>query len=360
MSTGSGGAVFRLALVLTHACDLACGYCSAGAKDGRRLDVALGRRAIARARRTVGPAGTLELAFFGGEPLLEWPLARRLLAFAREGGPVRPRLTTNGSRVDEALAAELVELEVEVALSIDGLPEVHDAERRTAGGQPTSRRALRALEALLGAGATPTVVSVVRPGNVARLAEGARFLADRGARRLEPSLDWRAEWSEVHVGRLVEAVHGLGRLWNERSGELSIGWLDAKVARLVGLTESPPPACSFGRGEVAVAPSGRLYPCERLVEEDRPGPWARGHVLDDDGPFGALGVGSCASADPACGECAAAPACANGCACANLARTGRPDQPDGLVCALEQACLDAAALALGRRRLPLAAVGASA
>jgi uncharacterized protein len=358
--------MFRLALVLTHACDLACGYCSAGAKDGRRLDEALGRRAIARARRTVGPAGTLELAFFGGEPLLEWPLARRLLAFAREGGPVRAQLTTNGSRVDAALAAELVEREVEVALSIDGLPEVHDAERRTAGGQPTSGRALRALEALLGAGAAPTVVSVVRPGNVARLAEGARFLADRGARRLEPSLDWRAEWSEVDVARLVEAVHGLGRLWSERSGDLSIGWLDAKVARLVGLTHSAPPSCSFGRGEVAVAPSGRLYPCERLVEEDRPGRpqggWgARGHVLDDDGPFGALGVGSCASADPACGECATAPTCANGCACANLARTGRPDQPDGLVCALEQACLDAAALALGsRRRLPLAAVGAGA
>lgn len=351
---------FRLALVLTHACDLACGYCSAGAKDGRRLDEALGRAAIARARRTVGPAGTLELAFFGGEPLLEWPLARRLLLFAREGGPVQAQLTTNGSRVDEALAQELVALGVEVALSLDGLPEVHDAARRTAGGQPTSGRALRALDALLAAGAAPTVVSVVRPGTVDRLVEGARFLADRGARRLEPSLDWRAEWREPDVARLVEAVHGLGRLWAERQGDLSIGWLDAKLARLVGLARGAPPSCAFGRGEVAVAPSGRLYPCERLVEENRPGlpqgGWgARGHVLDDVGPFGPLAVGSCASADPACGECAAAPACASGCACANLARTGRPDQPDGLVCALEQACLDAATLALRRRRLPVLA-----
>lgn len=352
MSTPSA---FRLALVLTHACDLACGYCSAGAKDDRRLDEALGRHAIARARRTVGPAGTLELAFFGGEPLLEWPLARRLLAYASEGGPVRAQLTTNGSRVDEALAAELVALEVQVALSIDGRPEVHDAERRTAGGQPTSGRALRALDALLAAGASPTVVSVVRPASVERLAEGARFLAGRGARRLEPSLDWRAEWSELDVARLVDAVHALGRLWAERQGDLSIGWLDAKVARLTGLAQGAPPACAFGRGEVAVAPSGRLYPCERLVEEDRPGPWARGHVLDDEGPFGAPGVGACASVDPACGECAAAPACASGCACANLARTGRPDQPDGLVCALEQACLDAARLALrSGRRLPVA------
>lgn len=335
---------FTLTLVLTHACDLACTYCSAGPKDARRLDEALGRRAIERAVSSMGPGDTLALGFFGGEPLLEWPLARRLLAFARERASVRAALTSNGTRVDERVARELVEDDVDISLSIDGLPEVHDQERRTAGGRGSWAATRAAFERLAALGRTPNVISVVRPANVDKLVAGTRFLVEGGARVLHPSLDFHASWSGRDVERLQAAVSDLGDLYAARFPEVSISWIESKVALLGGLLPEKV-SCGFGRGEVALAPSGRLYPCERLVQDDRPGPFAIGHVLDSDGPF-APHPSSCASTDPSCGGCAARFACSNACACANLARTGRADRPDGLVCALEQASLRAARAAL--------------
>jgi uncharacterized protein len=334
---------FELTLVLTHACDLACAYCSAGPKDARRLDEALGRRAIERAVACLAPRGTLELGFFGGEPLLEWPLARRLLAFARERAPrVACALTTNGTRVDERVARELVAEGIEVSLSIDGLPEVHDLERKTAGGRGSWAAARAAFERLAALGARPDVISVVRPGNVDRLVDGARFLVAGGARSLNPSLDFHARWTAPDVARLEAAVLGLGALWQEHAGDVSISWIDTKVALLTGLLGEKK-ICGFGRGEVAVAPSGRLYPCERLVQDDRSSRFVIGHVDDGDGPF-TPNPGS--SVPSSCGGCAALAHCANACACANVARTGFPDRPDGLVCALEQASFIAARSAL--------------
>ncbi len=236
------------------------------------------------------------------------------------------------------MARELREDEVDVTLSIDGLPEVHDAERRFAGGRGSFEAARAAFEQLAALGRPPRVLSVVRPRNVARLVEGTRFLAALGATVFRPSLDFHAHWTLEDVKRLEEAVAGLGELYAER--QLSIGWLDTKVALLVGALAAPI-ACGFGRGEIAVAPSGRLYPCERLVQDDRSERFAIGHVDEGDGAF-ARHPARRAEGDSACGGCAARPFCSSACACANLARTGFGDRPDGLVCALEQACLRAA------------------
>ena len=40
---------FGLVLTVTHACNLRCGYCYAGAKSSRTMDPSVGRRAIDRA-----------------------------------------------------------------------------------------------------------------------------------------------------------------------------------------------------------------------------------------------------------------------------------------------------------------------
>jgi uncharacterized protein len=337
---------FTLTLVLTHACDLACAYCSAGPKDGRRLDEALGRRAIERAVASLGAGGRLDLGFFGGEPLLEWPLARRLLRFARERAEVFASLTTNGTHLSERVARELLEDEVDVTVSIDGLPEVHDAERRLAGGRGSFEAARAAFERLAALDRPPRVLSVVRPRNVSRLVEGIRSLVALGATVFRPSLDFHARWSLEDVKVLEEAVAGLGELYAESFPQVSIGWLDTKVALLTGALPAPI-ACGFGRGEIALAPSGRLYPCERLVQDDRSERFVIGHVNEGEGAF-ARHPARCAPGDSACGGCAARPFCSNACACANLARTGFADRPDGLVCALEQACLLASRRVLER------------
>lgn len=350
----------KLTLVLTHQCDLACAYCYSGRKFARSMEPHLGQRAIDRALDGLAPDQTLTLGFFGGEPLLAWPLARDLSRYARARARARGvrlalQLTTNGTHLSPDLLDQALLLGVDVTVSMDGLPAVHDAARPTRGGRPSSAAALAAIDLLRRRSATFQVNMVVRPEGLPHLADGARFLADRGAAHLLPSLDYGADWRPEHGPALRAAIAGLRRLYVERFPQLEIGWLETKTLLLADRGRTRP-SCGVGQGEVAVAPSGRHYPCERLVGEDAQD-LGFGHV-DDDGPLRVDGLCSQPAPDAACGDCGVADLCTNDCACANLARTGRADLPDGLICLFETACLTEAARALqevssGRRRLPV-------
>jgi radical SAM protein with 4Fe4S-binding SPASM domain len=91
-----------------------------------------------------------------------------------------------------------------------------------------------------------------------------------------------------------------------------------------------------------VAPSGRLYPCERLIGEDDPA-YAHalpGHALaGEDFLMDSVPAPNVAPASPECGACTARELCDTTCRCSNLVRTGDAARPDGLLCALNRACL---------------------
>ena len=92
---------FGLTLMVNHACNLRCTYCYTGEKLGRRLPLATGQKAIDRALHSLKPHGMLELAFFGGEPLVEAELILELVAYARSEAArhemdLALSMTTNG------------------------------------------------------------------------------------------------------------------------------------------------------------------------------------------------------------------------------------------------------------------------
>ena len=62
---------FALTLMVNHTCNLRCSYCYTGRKFQRAMDSGIGRAAIDRAARSLQQGGTLDLSFFGGEPLIE-------------------------------------------------------------------------------------------------------------------------------------------------------------------------------------------------------------------------------------------------------------------------------------------------
>ena len=101
-----------------------------------------------------------------------------------------------------------------ISVSHDGLPEIHDRHRRTSDGRPTSAIVLATIARLLAAGCDPNVVMVVRPDNVALLADGIRFLQAQGLRHLTPSLDLWTRWTpaDLGAGRVAGALgRGLAR-----------------------------------------------------------------------------------------------------------------------------------------------------
>lgn len=130
--------VKALCLHIAHDCNLACKYCFAeeGEYHGRRalMDYETGRQALDFLIENSGGRKNLEVDFFGGEPLMNFEVVRRLVAYGREQEKQRDKhfrftLTTNGVLLDDEVM-EFANREMDnVVLSIDGRREVHDRMR---------------------------------------------------------------------------------------------------------------------------------------------------------------------------------------------------------------------------------------
>jgi uncharacterized protein len=343
---------FGLVLMVSHACNMRCTYCYTGRKFARSMPEKLGRKAIDRAIASLEPGGTLELGFFGGEPLLKAELVCSLLGYARyraraAGVELCPGLTTNGTVTGPTAWSLMMLPELSLAVSCDGLPQVHDHHRRFADGRGSSDAVLRTMRRLLAEGKDFSAVVVARPDTVELLPEGVAFLHALGVSFVEPSLDLWAEWGTADVRHLELAIERTADIWRDALPDLGVGWFDEKAAGLARVPMTKTARCSFGDGEIAVAPSGSLYPCERLIGEDAESNPMRlpGHVLEG-GDFAceAAPAGRCAAA---CGQCRIQSICNTTCRCSNYVRTGHCGKPDSLLCALNRFCARETARVLG-------------
>ena len=136
--------VKALCLHVAHTCNLNCEYCfaSQGKYHGQRalMSYEVGKRALDFLIENSGNRRNLEVDFFGGEPLMNWDVVKRLVAYARsiekeKGKNFRFTLTTNGVLVDDEVIDFCNREMHNVVLSLDGRKEVHDRLRKNISGQ---------------------------------------------------------------------------------------------------------------------------------------------------------------------------------------------------------------------------------
>lgn len=136
-------ALKALCLHVAHTCNLNCEYCFAaqGKYHGERalMSFEVGRDALDFLIKSSGTRHNLEVDFFGGEPLMNFDVVKRLVAYARSiekqhNKHFRFTLTTNGMLLDDEVI-DFANREMDnVVLSLDGRREVNDRFRKTVGG----------------------------------------------------------------------------------------------------------------------------------------------------------------------------------------------------------------------------------
>ncbi|MCR4296971.1 MAG: radical SAM protein, partial [Elusimicrobia bacterium] len=223
-------APFRLDLILTRACPLACVYCHMGPGPAVMSKRAW-RRAVDLLLQEEGP---LELQLMGGEPLLEYGLVREILAYAsgqavKKEKTLRLGVTTNGLLLTPARSRELGELGCTVMLSFDGDREVQTGQRVVrAGGDKSWDIQRRNLAGLVSSGTPFFVNMVVTPGTAGRLSRGAAFLLKEGVRAFQISYALGVSWGERHLRDLereiaravllADAASPRAEIFNRRNG----------------------------------------------------------------------------------------------------------------------------------------------
>lgn len=348
------GTATKYTLFLTRRCNLACEYCYVGKLDGPMpLDVATG--VVDFAFRNTPATEDVDLGFFGGEPLLELRLLEAITRYV-EGHPgydskrVKLSVVTNGTLLTPEIARFLREHRIGITVSCDGPPAVHDRFRRFPDGRGSSAAVARGLRTALAVLERVPVNAVYRPETLAALPEVVEHLSSLGVRQIYLNPDFSADWTEGEVDRVPDIYRAIAdryvRYYREGRPHF-ISLIDSKITVMLRGGYQPLERCRMGTGEFAFDPSGRVFPCERLVsstaEEHAIGS-ARGLVQI--GPLrDHVAAGPPINAE--CDTCGVRDYCVNWCGCSNYFMTGHYNRVGPFLCASERALLEIAADVFG-------------
>ncbi len=151
-------------LLLTESCNLSCLYCLNGSetyhKNQRLLmtpDTAV--QSLTQCLEQLNPGGHLEVAFFGGEPLLNWDglkaVIRRCEDELKRQYPdkrITYHLTSNLTHCPPDLVDYVRDYKIAVVTDIDGPPEIHDRVRPYRSGKPSHAQTADTVRRLTDAG----------------------------------------------------------------------------------------------------------------------------------------------------------------------------------------------------------------
>jgi His-Xaa-Ser system radical SAM maturase HxsB len=124
-------------VVVTLRCNETCVYCHASRADMDAVHTDMTRelaeKVVDRILATTSPDVTIE--FQGGEPLVNFPVVKHLVDYAREKNRVAGKkleftMVSNLSLMDEEKLAWLVENKIQICTSIDGPEHLHDKQRK--------------------------------------------------------------------------------------------------------------------------------------------------------------------------------------------------------------------------------------
>ena len=281
----AGGVVKALCLHVAHTCNLSCDYCfaSQGKYHGDRalMSYEVGRQALDFLMDHSGGRTNLEVDFFGGEPLMNWDVVKRLVAYAREQEPKRNKrfrftLTTNGMLLDDEVI-EFANREMHnVVLSLDGRKQIHDRLRRTPLGQGSYDRIVPKFRALADSrGQQGYYMRGTFTHYNADFVEDVLHMADLGFTQLSmepvvcPPGDpyaltqddlpiLKSQYERLATEMLRREKEGRGFTFYHYMLDLDGGPCIYK--RMAG--------CGSGTEYLAVTPWGDLYPCHQFVGDD--------------------------------------------------------------------------------------------
>ncbi|MEG0570729.1 MAG: thioether cross-link-forming SCIFF peptide maturase [Oscillospiraceae bacterium] len=129
-----------MCLHIAHDCNLRCKYCFASTGDfgeGRKLlSEQTGKEAIDFLLKYSNGRKNIELDFFGGEPLMNFDVVKKVVEYARSkekeyNKNFRFTITTNGVLLDDDITDFINKEMSNVVLSLDGRKQVNDTLRQT-------------------------------------------------------------------------------------------------------------------------------------------------------------------------------------------------------------------------------------
>ena len=361
------GVVKAMCLHAAHDCNLRCKYCFAATGDfcmGERklLPYEVGKAALDWLIAHSGNRVNLEVDFFGGEPMMNYRVVKRLVAYGREQEKLHNKkfkftTTTNCTLLNDEMIDFLNAEMDNVVLSMDGRPEVHDRMRPTANGKGSYQLIIdKAKRFAQKRGNQRYYIRGTFTKYNKDFANDVLFLADQGFEQLsiepvvtDPSVEYalteedlpeiRAEYerlAQIYIDRRAN-----GKWFNFFHFMVDLAGGPCLRKRLTG--------CGAGNEYVAVTPDGDIYPCHQFVGREG---YRMGSVLDGsfDREIQARFAANHVLNKEKCRDCWARFYCSGGCAANADAFNHDISKPYDMECQMERKRLECAMAIYARER----------
>ena len=282
----TSGVIKALCMHVAHTCNLNCEYCfaSQGKYQGERavMSFDVGKRALDFLVENSGSRRNLEVDFFGGEPLMNFDVVKKLVAYARsiekeKNKNFRFTLTTNGVLIDDDVIDFANKEMSNVVLSLDGRKEVHDRYRVDYAGNGSWEKIVPKFQKLVKArGGKGYYMRGTFTHQNPDFLEDIKVMLDLGFNELsmEPVVCAKGdknELTEEDKAIVFKQYEDLAELMLKKDEE---GKPFTFYHYMIDLTGGPCiykriSGCGSGTEYMAVTPWGDLYPCHQFVGDEK-------------------------------------------------------------------------------------------
>ncbi|MGN0642954.1 MAG: thioether cross-link-forming SCIFF peptide maturase [Huintestinicola sp.] len=350
--------VKAMCLLVAMDCNLRCEYCFASTGDyslGRKvMSFETGKAALDFLLENSGDRENLEVDFFGGEPLMNWDVVKRLVEYGRSKEAeykkhFRFTITTNGMLLDDEKMDFINKEMSNVVMSVDGRKEVNDRVRRRVDGTGCYDRIIEKYTDLAKkrnyenyyVRGTFTKYNLDFCNDVFHLAELGfdqisvePVVCDPKEKYAITERDLPAVFAEYErLAQLILINRKKGKKFNFFHFMLDLDQGPCAIKRLRG--------CGSGNEYVAVTPDGDIYPCHQFVgvKEYLMGNIHTGEFNTD---IKKEFAGAHIYSKPDCKKCWAKFYCSGGCNANNFIYTGDIHTSHKLSCEIEKKRLECA------------------
>ena len=275
-----------MCLHVSHDCDLRCRYCFASQGDfkGHRglMSYEVGKRALDFLVENARFRKNLEVDFFGGEPLLNFSVIKKLVEYGHQlnekhNKNIRFTITTNGMQLDDEKIDFINENMVNVVMSLDGRKSVNDNMRPTINNKGSYDIIVPKFKKLIEKRGNKDyyIRGTFTSKNLDFMKDAMSFY-DEGFKNIsiEPVVtDMKKSYAlrEEHLETVLQEYERFSKEYikiKKRGEDFHF------FHYMIDLDEGPCLAkrsvgCGAGTEYISVTPSGDIYPCHQFVGEKK-------------------------------------------------------------------------------------------
>ncbi len=343
-----------LCLIISHDCNLQCGYCYADhGKFGGERKLMEFKTAKESIDKLFNKKRDNLILFFGGEPFLNFPLMKDVVAYGNQSGfNIKYTTISNGTIMNNIIKKFIYKNFFSLQLSLDGPKEINDLQRY-GSIQSVHDRVLETLSQLKSRKYPLSIKCIITKNSINKLniitdhfyslgvgsiAFAEASLLPKDSKYFISDIEYECYITELsHI-----LIKNLGQLASGEKSPVIEPIFD--ILRSLSTKRRKVNYCSAGREYIAVTAKGDVYPCHGFVGIDE---FKMGNVHDKDFPgelyyniknvFNDLNV----YASKECSSCWARFLCGGDCAVHSYINKNDLSKPTKMRCIMTKTILEA-------------------